>query len=70
MVPTVAVALVLTVLTLVVCAWTGRRRASGVGGAGRRSGGGGDPWHGDPRPDVAGRPAGADAEAMSAEPDP
>jgi hypothetical protein len=66
----VVIAIMLTVLTLVAAAWTGRSRAPGVGGddlGARRSG---DPWHGDPGPDVAGRPAGADAEAMSPDPDP
>ena len=66
----VAIAIVLTVLTLVVAGWTGRPRAPGVVGDGRRARRSGDPWHGDPGPGVAGRPAGADAEAMSPDPDP
>jgi len=66
----VVIAIVLTVLTLVAAAWTGRSRAPGVGGDDRRARHSGDPWHGDPGPDVAGRPAGVDAEAMSPEPDP
>jgi len=64
----IVVAMLLTVLTLVAGAWTGWSRAADVDG--RRSGGEGDPWHGDPGPNVAGRPAGADSEAMSPEPDP
>jgi hypothetical protein len=59
----------LGVLTLVAAAWTGRSRAPGVGGDDRRARRSGDPWHGDPGPHVAGRPAG-DAEAMSPDPDP
>jgi hypothetical protein len=66
----IVIAIVLTVLTLVAAAWTGRSRAPGVSGDDRRASRSGDPWHGDPGPGVAGRPAGADAEAMSPDPDP
>jgi hypothetical protein len=66
----VVIAIVLTVLTLVAAAWTGGSRGPSVGGDDRRARRSSDPWHGDPGPDVAARPAGADAEAMSPDPDP
>jgi hypothetical protein len=51
----IVVAILLTVLTLVAGAWTGRSRAAN--GDGRCSGREGDPWHGDPaRTSLAGLP--------------
>jgi hypothetical protein len=67
---TVLITVVLTIVTLVVGGWTGGRPRLPGGRAedaqrGRQANP--DGWHGDPRPDVVDRPAGADAESMNSE---
>jgi hypothetical protein len=63
---TVVITTLVTVVVLVTAGWTaGRPRLPG-GHPDRVGHGGGDPWHGAPRPQVVDRPAGADAEANAA----
>ena len=67
---TVLVAVVLTIVVIIVGGWTGGRPRLPGGRAedvqrGRETNP--DVWHGDPRPDVVDRPAGADAESMDPE---
>ena len=64
---TVVVSTLITVVVLVLAGWTGGRPRLRGEHQDRSGRGGGDPWHGDPRPEVVDRPAGADAEAGAAE---
>jgi hypothetical protein len=66
---TVLIAVVLTIVILVVGGWTGGRPHLPGGRAeeAQRRREAPDVWHGDPRPDVVDRPAGADAEPMDSE---
>ena len=67
---TVLVAVVLTIVVLVVGGWTaGRPRLPGGRAEDSQRGreANADVWHGDPRPHVVDRPAGADAESMDSE---
>jgi hypothetical protein len=64
----VVVTALVTGVVLVVGGWSaGRPRLPGIR-SDRLDGGGGDPWHDDPRREVVDRPAGADAEAMAPDP--
>jgi hypothetical protein len=64
---TVVISTLLAVVVLVMAGWTGGRRRLPGEHQDRSGRGGGDPWHGGPRPEVVDRPAGADAEANAAE---
>lgn len=57
----VTLAVLLTVAVLLAGGGPGGRFQRRRGRDGRNR----DPWHGDPRPDVVDRPAGADAEDMA-----
>jgi hypothetical protein len=64
---TVVIATLITLVVLAMAGWSaGRPRLPGNHEE-RLGRGGGDPWHGAPRPEVVDRPAGADAEASAAE---
>jgi hypothetical protein len=64
---TIVITTLITVVVLVMAGWSaGRPRLPGKH-EDRLGRGGGDPWHGGPRPEVVDRPAGADAEANAAE---
>jgi hypothetical protein len=63
---TVGLVVLLTVLTLAISGWRrGRPGLPGLPGDTSDDEPVPDTWHGDPRDDVTGRPAGADAEAMA-----
>jgi hypothetical protein len=63
---TVVITTLITVVVLVMAGWSAGPRLPGEH-EDRLGRGGGDPWHGGPRPEVVDRPAGADAEVNAAE---